>query len=108
MQILRGVAFLFLVLAGLALIAAFFVPVPWYGPVGAAISLCVPGAVLLALDRIIELLTDIRDAMRGTGLDAQRAKEDGFLRGEDKNHHLGGAAARYLSKGRVAPDDIPA
>ena len=33
---------------------------------------------------------------------------DGLLRGEDDKQPFGGPAARYLSKGRVAPDDIPA
>jgi len=60
------------------------------------------------LAKIIGLLTEMRDALRTTDFDAEKAKDDGFLRGEDEKQALGAAAARYLSKGRVAPAESPA
>lgn len=108
MEMLRGIAVLCFIFAGLLLIAPFFVAVPWQWSIGAAINLCLPAAVLLALDMIIRLLIDIRDALRETDLDAEKSEHEEFLRGEDERQPLGEPMPSYLSKGRVAPDDIPA
>jgi hypothetical protein len=94
-------------LAGLVLIAGFTVPVPWYGPVGAAISSCVPGAVLLALDRFIGLLTEIRNLLCIADRTSGKKADEEFVLSEDQKHDLG-AAAGFLRKGRVEPDDITA
>ena len=67
MQIIKIIAYVCFGLAGLFVISA--IAMGEFAPVAVSISVAVMGVLLLALDKIISTLVEIRDAVVGSGIE---------------------------------------